>query len=153
MKRRLLLQAIIATPLAAQLSLARAANTVANPVIEVYKTASCGCCTGWVDHVRAAGFIVNTHNVEDTVDIRARLGMPQALGSCHTASVQGYVLEGHVPASEIKRLLAERPKARGLAVPSMPMGAPGMEGHRIDPYDVLLVKADSSYTVYRHFGK
>ena len=147
MKRRLLLQGMVAGVLGVQ-GLAYAAL----PVIEVYKSASCGCCHGWVDHLRASGFIVNTHDVANPSDYREKFGMPNQLGSCHTAMVQGYVVEGHVPAAEIKRLLAERPKARGLAVPAMPLGSPGMEGPRSDPYDVLLVRMDGNYSVYRHYG-
>lgn len=147
MKRRLLLQSLLAGFLGMQ-GIAYAAL----PVIEVYKSASCGCCHGWVEHLRANGFIVNTHDVANPSDYREKFGMPNELGSCHTALVQGYAIEGHVPATEIKRLLAERPKARGLAVPAMPLGSPGMEGPRNAPYDVLLVRADGKYSVYRHYG-
>lgn len=146
-KRRLLLQAGIA----AAFGIPFAANA-ALPAIEVYKSAACGCCHGWVDHLRANGFAVNAHDVANPSDYREKLGIPNELGSCHTAVVQGYAIEGHVPAAEIKRLLAERPKAKGLAVPSMPLGSPGMEGPRNDPYDVLLVPADGGYSVYRHYG-
>jgi hypothetical protein len=147
MKRRLLLQAI----LAGSIGLSMAAHA-AQPAVEVYKSAYCGCCEEWVKHMRVNGFTVNAHDVANPTDHRARLGMPDQLGSCHTATVQGYVLEGHVPAKEVKRLLAERPKAKGLAVPAMPAGSPGMEGPRKDPYDVLLVKADGSYAVYQHYS-
>lgn len=147
MKRRILLQAIIATSLGIPLM----ANA-AMPVIDVYKSATCGCCTAWIEHLRANGFTVNAHDVANPSDYREKFGIPQALGSCHTGMVKGYAIEGHVPASEIKRLLVEQPKAKGLAVPSMPMGSPGMEGHRSDPYDVLLVHANGHYSVYRHFA-
>jgi hypothetical protein len=120
-------------------------------VVEVYKSASCGCCGAWVKHLQANGFATKVHNVDSPSDYRAKLGMPQALGSCHTASVGGYVIEGHVPAADIKRLLAEKPKARGLAVPAMPVGSPGMEGPRKDPYDVFLVQTNGSYSIYRHY--
>lgn len=146
-KRRILLQAAVAAafgiPFAARAAL---------PAIEVYKSAACGCCHGWVDHLRANGFTVNAHDVANPSDYREKFGIPNELGSCHTAVVQGYAIEGHVPAPEIKRLLAERPKAKGLAVPAMPLGSPGMEGPRNDPYDVLLVRADGGYSVYRHYG-
>ncbi|CAL61746.1 Conserved hypothetical protein, putative thioredoxin domain [Herminiimonas arsenicoxydans] len=122
------------------------------PVVEVYKSASCGCCTEWVKHLHKNGIATKVQNVEDTSGYRARFGMPQALGSCHTARVNGYVIEGHVPATEIRRLLAEKPKALGLAVPAMPMGSPGMEGPRSDPYDVLLVQANGRYSTYRHYS-
>lgn len=147
MQRRSVLQSILATVLGAHLP-ARAAL----PAIEVYKTPSCGCCHLWVEHLRANGFTVNTHDVDDTAGYRQKLGVPDALGSCHTGAVGGYALEGHVPAREIKRLLAERPKVGGLAVPAMPLGSPGMEGPRSDPYDVLAFRADGRYTVYQHYN-
>lgn len=146
MKRRIFLQVLLAGTLGIHLAASAAA-----PVIEVYKSASCGCCTGWVKHLEANGFTVKANDVANPSDYREKFGIPKALGSCHTAMVQGYAIEGHVPASEIKRLLKERPKAKGLAVPSMPMGSPGMEGNRNDPYDVLLVQADGRYTTYRHY--
>ena len=105
-----------------------------------------------MDHLRANGFRVNPVNVKDPSEHARRHGVPEALGSCHTALVDGYVIEGHVPANEIKRLLAERPKARGLAVPGMPMGSPGMEsGSRKQPYDVLLVLPDGRHLVYAQY--
>lgn len=121
-------------------------------VIDVYKSPSCGCCQGWVEHLRAAGFEVKAHDVENPSDYRAKYRIPEELGSCHTGVVNGYAIEGHVPAAEIKRLLAEKPKAIGLAVPNMPVGSPGMEGNRKDPYDVLLVKADGKHAVYKHYN-
>ncbi len=147
MKRRTLLQVALAGALGVHL-----VASAALPVIEVYKNPSCGCCTGWVKHLEQNGFAVKVHEVANTSDYRAKFGIPDALGSCHTATVQGYAIEGHVPASEIKRLLAENRKVKGLAVPSMPLGAPGMEGNRSDPYDVLLVKTDGSYSTYRHYN-
>ena len=106
------------------------------PQVEVFKNPSCGCCGAWADHLKAAGFPVTVTPVEDTGAVRKRLGMPDRFGSCHTATVAGYTLEGHVPAEDVKRLLALKPKAVGLAVPSMPPGSPGMEmGARKDPYD------------------
>lgn len=148
MQRRTLLQALLASAFAAPM-LASAATA---PLIEVYKSEGCGCCEAWLEHLKANGFAVKAQNVDDTSVYREKFGIPKNLGSCHTGIVQGYALEGHVPAAEIKRLLAERPKAKGLAVPSMPMGSPGMEGPRNDPYDVLLVKADGSHTVYKHYN-
>ncbi len=134
--------ALVGLPLAA---------SAATPVIEVYKSATCGCCKAWIKHLEANGFRVNAHDVANPSDYREKFGMPNQLGSCHSAKVQGYALEGHVPASEIKRLLASRPKARGLAVPAMPLGAPGMDGPRKDPYDVLLVRDGGASTVYKHY--
>jgi hypothetical protein len=122
------------------------------PAIDVYKSASCGCCHGWVEHLQSSGFTVKAHDVENPSGYRTRFGVPQALGSCHTAIVDGYAIEGHVPAREIKRLLVDRPRAKGLAVPSMPLGSPGMEGSRSDPYDVLLFQADGRHAVYQHYA-
>jgi hypothetical protein len=123
----------------------------ASPVINVYKSEYCGCCVEWVKHLKANGFTVNSKNVENPSDYREKGGIPNALGSCHTGMVGGYAIEGHVPASEIKRLLKEKPAAKGLAVPAMPMGAPGMEGPRKDPFDVLLVQANGRTAVYKHY--
>lgn len=125
--------------------------SAAGQAIEVYKSATCGCCEGWVKHLRANGLKVNAHDVANPSDMREKMGIPDRLGSCHTAVIGGYAIEGHVPAAEIKRLLAEKPKAKGLAVPAMPPGSPGMEGPMHMPYDVLLVRADGSTTVYKHY--
>lgn len=122
-------------------------------VIEVYKSPYCDCCTAWIKHLKQHGFTVKAHDVGDASEYRAKFGVPYALGSCHTAQAGGYAIEGHVPAREIKRLLAERPKAKGLAVPSMPLGSPGMEGPRSDPYEVLLFQTDGKYSVYQKYGQ
>lgn len=148
MQRRTLLQAMLVTALPAPM-LAGAATA---PLVEVYKTAACGCCEAWVEHLKSNRFAVKAQNVSDTGAYRKRFGIPDELGSCHTGLVQGYALEGHVPAAEIRRLLAEKPEAKGLAVPSMPLGSPGMEGRHRDPYHVLLVKADGSYSIYKHYS-
>lgn len=150
MQRRTLLQGVFAALLLPVTGAKAARNAL--PVIDVYKSASCGCCHVWVDHLRANGFTVKAVDVPNPSDYRAKYGVSDALGSCHTGVVAGYALEGHVPAAEIKRLLAERPKARGLAVPGMPMGSPGMEGARKDPYDVLLIQADGRTRVYKHYS-
>jgi hypothetical protein len=135
----------------AAMPLARAA-TPERVKVEVWKSPSCGCCKEWVKHLQAHGFEVLAHDVDGPADVRARLGMPDQFGSCHTARVGGYLLEGHVPAREVRRLLAERPKAIGLAVPAMPVGSPGMEvGNRKDPYDVLLVTADGRASVFQSY--
>ncbi len=126
--------------------------TAAKPVIEVYKSATCGCCQAWADHLKENGFTVKVNNVADTATYRQKFGIPAELGSCHTAKVGGYAIEGHVPASDIKRLLAARAKARGLAVPEMPHGSPGMETGRTDPYDVLLIEPDGRTKVYQHYA-
>jgi len=106
-----------------------------------------------MEHLRANGFRVKPVNVSNPEAYRARYGIPDALGGCHTAVIDGYAIEGHVPAREIKRLLAERPKARGLAVAGMPGGSPGMEGNRSVPYDVRLVLPDGSHRVYARYGR
>ncbi|HRD94267.1 MAG TPA: DUF411 domain-containing protein [Accumulibacter sp.] len=118
------------------------------PRVEVFKSASCSCCGGWVDHLKANGFEVSTHNIDNVPANRKKLGMPDSVGSCHTAKVGGYLIEGHVPAADIQRLLKEKPKALGLAVPSMPAGSPGMESARPVPYDTLLVDRNGSTRVF-----
>jgi hypothetical protein len=147
MQRRTVLQGMLAGWLGIQLD-----AWAALPAIEVYKSPDCGCCEEWIKHLRSNGFTVKPHDVANPSDYREKFGVPQALGSCHTGLVDGYALEGHVPASEIKRLLAERPKAGGLAVPSMPMGSPGMERARRDAYDVFLFQRDGRRSVYRHYN-
>lgn len=109
------------------------------PTVEVYKTLSCGCCGLWVEHMQKSGFKVNVHNVRDVTPMREKAGVPDEMASCHTAIVGGYAIEGHVPAADVARLLRERPKATGIAVPGMVQGSPGMEqGRGKDPYDVIL---------------
>ena len=124
--------------------------------LEVWKDASCGCCGDWIEHMQANGFKVTVHETGNNA-VRARLGLPQKLGSCHTALVGGYVVEGHVPASDVRALLQQKPKALGLAVPGMPVGSPGMDGavygDRRDPYDVLLVAHDGSTRVFKSYNK
>ncbi|MBK6805006.1 MAG: DUF411 domain-containing protein [Betaproteobacteria bacterium] len=132
-------------------SVAFPALAAALPGVRVFKSPTCGCCTGWVDHLREQGFTVAVEDVGNAA-ARARLGISDKLGSCHTAEVAGYAIEGHVPAPDIKRLLASRPRARGLAVPGMPIGSPGMEsGGRRDAYDVLLVRTDGSTSVFASY--
>ena len=126
-----------------------AATAVAGEVV-VYKSPSCGCCTKWVDHLRANGFMVTTHEVADVNAVKERVGLPHGLGSCHTAQVDGYVIEGHVPAADIRRLLDERPAVAGLAVPGMPTGSPGMEGPYRDSYDVLAFDRQGATHVFAH---
>lgn len=130
--------------------------TAAATPLEVWKDPNCGCCQDWVDHMQANGFAVKVHATGNNA-VRARLGLPQKLGSCHTALVGGYVVEGHVPASDVRKLLQQKPKALGLAVPGMPVGSPGMDGavygDRRDPYDVLLVAHDGSTRVFNSYNK
>ena len=124
--------------------------------VTVWKTPNCGCCKDWVAHLRKEGFDVVAIDVSDTAPVRQKLGLPAKFGSCHTAQVGGYVLEGHVSAQDVKRLLREKPMAIGLAVPGMPVGSPGMEmqddmlGVR-DAFDVLLVKADGSSRIFQSY--
>lgn len=142
----------LALRLAAVVLLASTAGAYAAETVVLYKRASCSCCEGWAAHMRAAGFKVNVMEVADPGDFRKRYGMPD-VATCHTAVVDGYAIEGHVPAREVKRLLAEHPKARGLAVPRMPASAPGMDQPgSTEPYDVFLVQADGSFKVYARYG-
>lgn len=147
--RRRLAGAALLLPLFAPLA-ARAAQ---DPVIEVWKTPACGCCGAWLDHLRASGLRVEARDVADTAPIRQRAGLAPQFASCHTGLAAGYAIEGHVPAEDIRRLLQVRPRAVGLAVPGMPVGTPGMDdpvyGGLRDPYDVLLVQADGSASVWR----
>ncbi len=124
------------------------------PVMIVNKSPSCGCCESWVEHVKSAGFNVKVNDTDNMGPIKQRVGVPYAKGSCHTAEVGGYFIEGHVPAEDIKRLLAERPDAKGLTVPGMPAGSPGMElpDGRTQPYTVELVANDGTTSAYSHHG-
>ena len=153
MSRRLALQMPLAGVTAAWLGLPQGAMATVNPaLITVWKNPDCGCCKEWIAHLQKSGFEVLAKDVPDTAPIRQKLGLPAKFGSCHTAQMGAYVLEGHVPAQEVRRLLRDQPKAVGLAVPGMPIGSPGMEvGKRQDPYDVLLVLADGSSRVYQSY--
>ncbi len=125
------------------------------PLVEVWKSPTCGCCKDWIAHMQTEGFQVKVNEVASTNDARARLGMPVKYASCHTATIGGYVVEGHVPARDIRRMLNEKPAALGLAAPGMPIGSPGMDtpayGGRKDPYDVLLVGKDGSAKIYHSY--
>lgn len=128
-------------------------GTAANAAtMTVMKSPTCGCCAKWIEHVQAHGIAVKVVNVPDIMAVKAKAGVPDKLASCHTAKINGYVVEGHVPAADIKKLLATKPKARGIAVPGMPMGSPGMEhGDHREPYQTMLIKADGSATIFaRH---
>ncbi|MDR2366140.1 MAG: DUF411 domain-containing protein [Zoogloeaceae bacterium] len=117
---------------------------------DVYKSATCGCCGGWEAHLRAAGFTVRSHIVDDVSAMREKLGMPRNYASCHTARIGKYLIEGHVPASDVRRLLDEQPDAIGLAAPGMPSGSPGMEFGAPQNYDVLLVTRNGEARVFQH---
>ncbi|CAG0960117.1 hypothetical protein RHDC4_00644 [Rhodocyclaceae bacterium] len=133
------------------LTAAAASSLATGEIVTVYKSPSCGCCAAWADYMRQNGFTVNIRDVDDVGAARQRAGMPQRYGACHTATVGGYAVEGHVPAADVRRLLAERPKAVGIAVPSMPPGSPGMPSPKPVAFDTLLVRADGGHQVYaRH---
>ncbi|MGE0766386.1 MAG: DUF411 domain-containing protein [Hyphomicrobiaceae bacterium] len=127
-----------------------AAWAAEQPSITVWKDPNCGCCGGWVEHLRHNGFAVTMIETGDVQAIKAERGVPAELASCHTAEIAGFTIEGHVPAQAIARLVTEKPAARGLAVPGMPVGSPGMEGGRPEPYDVVLF-ADGTTSRYARF--
>lgn len=137
-------------PLLLALALAASGATRAEaPVrVEAFKSPYCGCCQKWVEHMRKNGFEVVAKDVDDVPAVRKGLGMPDRYGSCHTAKIGGYVVEGHVPAADVRRLLRERPRAVGLSAPGMPQGSPGMETATPQPYDTLLVRANGGHDVF-----
>ena len=119
-----------------------------HPVITVYRDPNCGCCTKWIEHLIKHGFRVKDNKSDTMSEVKRGLGVPESLESCHTGVVNGYVIEGHVPAADIQRLLKAKPKVAGLAVPGMPMGSPGMEGPRTDRYDVVSFDKTGKTAVY-----
>ncbi len=129
---------------------ARREGTGPRPVITVYKSATCGCCANWVEHVRAAGFQVVVHDTTNLAVIKQRSGVPKHLTSCHTALVDGYVIEGHVPADVILRLLRERPELAGVAVPGMPAGSPGMDSPTPVRYAIMTFDRAGRTGVFAH---
>jgi hypothetical protein len=138
---------------ASQGSMAAASEDAAAPVQElptvlVYKSPTCGCCNGWIEHLEAAGFTVEARDSRDLMTVKRDAGVPAELSSCHTALVDGYVVEGHVPAEHLKRLLADEPEVAGIAVPGMPVGSPGMEGPNPEPYEVYSFTHDGQTAVY-----
>lgn len=152
MNRRTLLLVVLASVSFG--AVAQSRDPAASEVV-VYKSASCHCCKRWVEHLKKAGFAVQAHDVRDLRLIRQRAGVPTRLEACHTAKVGGHFVEGHVPADDIKRLLRERPAAKGLAVPGMPAGSPGMEvpSGKVNPYAVLLVTQDGKTSVFARHGQ
>jgi hypothetical protein len=125
----------------------------AAPEVSVFKTRTCGCCSKWVDHMKENGFNVKVTDVPSTTEYRQKYGVPERLLSCHTAVVNGYAIEGHVPAADVQRLLQTRAKGKGLAVPGMPIGSPGMEqGPRRAAYSVLLFQADGSASEFQKYA-
>jgi len=141
-------------PTAATQAADAAAMAADSRLIVVHKTESCGCCHSWVEHLQRSGLKVVVRDVSDLGGIKERVGVPYGMGSCHTAEVGGYFIEGHVPVADIARLLEQRPDAKGLTVPGMPAGSPGMElpSGEVEPYDVHLVARDGSTTVFAHHG-
>jgi hypothetical protein len=125
------------------------------PSVEVYKDPGCGCCAKWVEHLQANGFTVKTTDRADLSELKAKHRVPQKVQSCHMALVDGYVVEGHVPAQDVKRLLKERPAVVGIAVPGMPIGSPGMEvaGMKMQPFDVLAFDKAGQTRVFSSHGK
>lgn len=142
MKSRKLLSLI------APLALLACAETAAAATLMVTKTAACGCCGEWVEHMRKAGFDVHVRDVEDVTPTARKLGVPDHLRSCHTSQIGGYAIEGHVPAADVRRLLATKPKAAGIAVPGMVAGSPGMEVGFSRPYKVLLFDKSGKTRVF-----
>lgn len=142
--------------LGAALVAPRLVCAAASTPIEAWKDPNCGCCHDWIEHMQANGFTFTIHDTGNNA-VRARLGLPQKLGSCHTALVGGYLIEGHVPASDVRALLQQKPKALGLTVPGMPVGSPGMDGavygNRRDPYDVLLVARNGSTRIFKSYNQ
>lgn len=126
---------------------------VGQPTIEVWKSPTCNCCSKWIGYLRSEGFNVIVHNERSMNPLKAKLGVPEPLASCHTGVIDGYVIEGHVPAQDIRKLLVEKPTARGLAVPDMPIGSPGMEqGNRRDAYDTVLFTAEGATRPFAEHG-
>ncbi len=140
--------AIGAALMAGGIVVVQSRGQAANPTITVYKSATCGCCNGWVDHLEQAGYAVETEDRNDMLAVKEQLGVARELGSCHTAVIEGYVIEGHVPGDVIARLLSERPDIAGLAVPGMPIGSPGMEGPNPQPYEILAFDEAGNVSVF-----
>lgn len=138
--------------LGAPLALSLPAGADALPEVTVHRDPGCGCCGAWIEHLRRAGFPVKVVQTRDLAAVRSRLNVPADLGSCHTAEVQGYVVEGHVPAAAVRQLLAQKPEAVGLAVPGMPIGSPGMEGGAAETYEVVLFGPQGRRTFARYRG-
>jgi hypothetical protein len=129
-----------------------ASQSSAPQPITVYRTATCGCCGKWVDHLKANGFEPTVHIVQNTAESPAGTGVPAKLRSCHSASLEGYTVEGHVPADVIRQLLKDRPKVAGIAVPGMPAGSPGMESPNPEPYDIIAYDANGRTSVFASRG-
>lgn len=143
----------VGVALLASIGIATAQQQKSGPLVEVFKTPTCGCCSKWVEHLRTSGFNVRTNDMNDVGEIKRTRGVPDHLQSCHTAVVEGYVIEGHVPAADVHRLLKEKPAVAGIAVGGMPIGSPGMEfpGSKGDSYDVVAFdKAGTTRVFAKH---
>lgn len=136
------------TALTLAMPLASGVAAATEPTVTVYKSPTCGCCSKWIDHLEESGFEVAAVDLADLRQVKAMAGIAQEQASCHTARVGDYVIEGHVPAGDIRRLLREQPLARGLTVPGMPLGSPGMEAPNPQPYQVLLIGQDGGTSVF-----
>ena len=145
--RRRMLTMLAAAPLA--LVSMRALS--AAPAVSVFKLTECGCCDQWAEHLRRNGFAVTLRALPDLTPVRVKYGIPNIFGTCHTALIEGYAIEGHVPAADIHRLLRSKLKVAGLAVPGMPAGSPGMEGPRRDSYDVLAFDRNGATQIFARY--
>jgi hypothetical protein len=145
---RILSYSALALALVAPMAAQTAKKAPAAQPIVVYKTATCGCCTKWVDHLKAAGFAPTVHTLQTMDEAPVRKQIPVQLRSCHTATLEGYLVEGHVPPDLIHKLLKEKPRVQGLAVPGMPAGSPGMESNQPEPYDILTFDANGKTSVF-----
>lgn len=125
-------------------------NAIASEIV-VYQSRTCGCCKKWVTHLKDNGFKVKSEFMDDVTDVKLKMNLPMKLASCHTAVVNGYIVEGHVPANAIKKLISEKPSIKGIAVPGMPMGSPGMEGSYSEAYDVIAFGNDRNEKVFMKF--
>lgn len=152
MKLTMLHTTIAAFALAGLSGVVAAQKYAPAPVVQVYKSPTCGCCSKWIDHLRQHGFTVTATDLPDVSEIKKQHSVPGELSSCHTALVGGYIVEGHVPAPDVLRLLKVRPAVAGLAVPRMPIGSPGMEGANPERYDVLSFDRQGHVAVFSSHG-
>ena len=125
-------------------------KTNANEVV-VYQSKSCGCCKKWVKHLEDSGFKVKSEFVSDVTEVKLKMNLPMRLASCHTAVANGYIIEGHVPASAIRKLFSEKPSIKGISVPGMPIGTPGMEGSHRESYEVIAFKENGTEKIFMRF--
>lgn len=154
MKKNVVRAGIAATVIGTVLAVGISMSAQRPVTVEVFKTATCGCCALWVKHLEENGFTTRVTDMDDLSEVKKKHGVPQKAQSCHTAVVDGYAIEGHVPAAEVRRLLKERPAVAGLAVPGMPLGSPGMDfGGTKQPYDVLAFDKSGGTQVFASYGR